>query len=49
VDDTNYYTFVPVDVTNEEKKNLVSDFFCWESLTGWGGLGEFVDGKVWGC
>jgi len=48
VDDTNYYTWDKVDVTNEDQKNLVSDYLSWESLNNWNGVGNFVGGKTFG-
>jgi len=49
IDDTNYYTWTKADVNNEADRTLVSDIFAWESLNNWGGKGEFVSGRTWGC
>eukprot|EP01129_Flabellula_baltica_P006116 TRINITY_DN225_c0_g1_i1.p1 TRINITY_DN225_c0_g1~~TRINITY_DN225_c0_g1_i1.p1 ORF type:complete len:395 (-),score=101.28 TRINITY_DN225_c0_g1_i1:50-1234(-) len=48
IDDVNYYDWEKVDITNEEQRNLVSDFWAWESADNFGGRGNFVGGKTYG-
>jgi len=49
IDDTNYYTWTKADINSEADRSLVSDIFAWESVNAWGGKGEFVSGRTWGC
>jgi len=49
VDDVNYYTWTKVDINNQEQRTLVEDIWSWNSETNWGGRGEYVVGRAWGC
>jgi len=49
VDDTEYYDWAKVDVNVPEQREFVSDLWSWDSLTNWGGRGEFYTGRTWGC
>jgi len=49
VDDTNYYNWAKVDPSNEHERHWVSDIWAWDSPTNWGGKGEFVAARSWGC
>jgi elongation factor 1-gamma len=49
VDDVNYYTWNKVDITNPEQKQLAEDIWAWSSETNWGGRGDYVVGRTWGC
>jgi len=49
VDDYNYYTWTKVDVNNEQDRQFAGDIWAWTSLNDWGGRGEFISGRSWGC
>jgi len=49
VDDFNYYDWTKVDVTNQEQRQLCDDIWSWNTLNDWGGRGEFISGRSWGC
>lgn len=49
VDDVNYYTWNKVDINNPEQKTLAEDIWAWSSETNWGGRGDYVVGRTWGC
>eukprot|EP01129_Flabellula_baltica_P012063 TRINITY_DN5394_c0_g1_i1.p1 TRINITY_DN5394_c0_g1~~TRINITY_DN5394_c0_g1_i1.p1 ORF type:complete len:438 (-),score=103.32 TRINITY_DN5394_c0_g1_i1:1300-2613(-) len=45
IDDTQYYTWTKVDLSDETQKSKASDLWCWEPETIWG---TFTSGKTWG-
>jgi len=49
VDDFNYYEWTKVDVTNQDQRQWVDDIWSWTTLNDWGGRGDFVSGRSWGC
>jgi len=49
VDDFNYYTWTKVDTNNPEHREFAGDIWSWSTLNNWGGRGEFVSGRSWGC
>lgn len=49
VDDFNYYEWRKVDTNNETDKQLAGDIWAWSTENDWGGRGEFISGRSWGC
>jgi elongation factor 1-gamma len=49
VDDYNNYTWTKIDIKNKEQKDFCDDVWSWSTLNNWGGRGEFVVGRSWGC
>jgi len=49
VDDYSYYTWTRCDPTKEEDRILAGDIWSWTTENNWGGKGEFVSGRSWGC
>jgi len=49
VDDFNYYEWTKVDVTNQEHRQWCDDIWSWSTLNEWGGRGDFIAGRSWGC
>jgi len=49
IDDYNYYEWTKVDVTNQEQRQWADDIWSWTTLNDWGGRGEFIAGRSWGC
>jgi len=49
IDDYNNYTWTKVDIKNKEQKEFTDDIWSWTSLNNWGGRGEFIVGRSWGC
>jgi len=38
-----------VDTNNEQDKQLAGDIWAWSSGNDFGGRGEFISGRSWGC
>jgi len=49
IDDFDYYVWTKCDVTKEEDRTWAGDIWAWTTETNWGGKGEFVSGRSWGC
>jgi len=49
IDDFLYYDWVKVDVSNQDQRQWVDDIWSWTTLNDWGGRGEFISGRSWGC
>jgi len=49
VDDYNYYTWTKVDVNNHDHKSFVTDLWAWDTQNDWGGRGEYINARTWGC
>jgi len=49
VEDYNNYHWTKVDPKNNDQKTLVNDIWSWTTLNNWGGKGDFVVGRSWGC
>jgi len=49
VDDFNYYEWKKVDTSNESDRQFAGDIWAWSSENDFGGRGEFISGRSWGC
>jgi len=38
-----------VDINNEQDKQFSGDIWAWSTENNWGGRGEFISGRSWGC